>query len=412
MKTLRRTGAKALTGLFVMLSVCLSVWAEDIPYIGGTFGDYKYVGWGCGDDPLNELVEYRLTDVKSKKKLFWCKTPNEYELWNVSAGDTFTIHCSVKGYPNFVPDYSWCNTEGWISCDDEGHVKILKTSSTKYCYLKPNDANGTFPMDNRPGIKVYPWNHVLGNLAAGINGFRNEKKIAETLNTIKTFCPWLYDTGDPEIDMKKKFRYDEEIRSTKTKIKQIEYFYVTDYFNVRVKKDGTKYRLEWEKQFNTYLTKSAPHYYVYQSTGDGFERLKKKYGSTETTHYMMLSKCPSGSRFIIAFQYGNDEYCTISNIYTYQGGGTKASSKTSTVKTKKITGIKKKYTLKAKKTLKLKPVLTPKNSTQKITYKSSNKKVATVSSSGKVTAKKPGKTVITITSGSKKAKTTIIVKKK
>lgn len=80
------------------------------------------------------------------------------------------------------------------------------------------------------------------------------------------------------------------------------------------------------------------------------------------------------------------------------------------VKTKKISGIKKTVFVKRKATLKLKPVLTPSNSTEKITYSSSNKKVASVTSKGVIKAKKRGRTTITIKSGSKKAKCTVIVK--
>ncbi len=58
-------------------------------------------------------------------------------------------------------------------------------------------------------------------------------------------------------------------------------------------------------------------------------------------------------------------------------------------------------TLKAKKSFKLKATITPKNATnKKVTYKSSNKKVAVVSSFGKITAKKKGKVTITVISKS------------
>ena len=79
------------------------------------------------------------------------------------------------------------------------------------------------------------------------------------------------------------------------------------------------------------------------------------------------------------------------------------------VKTTKISGLKN-TTLKAKKKLTLVPVIYPITSVQKVTYKSSNKKVATVSSKGVVTAKKKGKTVITVKSGSKKVSIKITVK--
>ena len=80
------------------------------------------------------------------------------------------------------------------------------------------------------------------------------------------------------------------------------------------------------------------------------------------------------------------------------------------VKTQKITGVAKSKTLKKGKSFTLKPVLTPRNSTEKITYKSSNTKVATVSTKGVIKAKKKGTAVITVKSGSKSVKCKVTVK--
>ncbi|MDO5424871.1 MAG: Ig-like domain-containing protein [Eubacteriales bacterium] len=80
------------------------------------------------------------------------------------------------------------------------------------------------------------------------------------------------------------------------------------------------------------------------------------------------------------------------------------------IKTKKITNVKKTITLKKGKSVTLKPKLSPSGSTEKITYKSSNKKVATVSSKGKILAKKKGTAVITVTSGKVSVKCTVKVK--
>ena len=54
-------------------------------------------------------------------------------------------------------------------------------------------------------------------------------------------------------------------------------------------------------------------------------------------------------------------------------------------------------TVKVGKTLQLKAELTPTNASDKLTWKSSNTKVATVNKKGKVTGIKPGTTVITVT---------------
>lgn len=80
-----------------------------------------------------------------------------------------------------------------------------------------------------------------------------------------------------------------------------------------------------------------------------------------------------------------------------------------TVKTTKVAVASTKLTLAKGKTSALKPVLTPFTSTQKITYKSSDKKVATVTSAGKIKAVAAGTAKITVTSGSKKAVVTVTV---
>lgn len=82
-----------------------------------------------------------------------------------------------------------------------------------------------------------------------------------------------------------------------------------------------------------------------------------------------------------------------------------------TVKTSKISGLAKKMTVKKGEKTTLKPVITPATSQQKVTYSSSNKKVATVSSKGVITAKKAGTAKITVKSGSKKVTVTVTVPK-
>lgn len=80
-----------------------------------------------------------------------------------------------------------------------------------------------------------------------------------------------------------------------------------------------------------------------------------------------------------------------------------------TVKTASLAVTSKNLTLQVGKSTTLKPVIKPITSSQKATYKSSNKKVATVTSGGKVVAKGSGKATITIKSGSKTVKVTVKV---
>lgn len=66
------------------------------------------------------------------------------------------------------------------------------------------------------------------------------------------------------------------------------------------------------------------------------------------------------------------------------------------IRTTKLTKVPKTLSLTTGKKYTLKPVVTPSNSQEKVTYKSSNTKIATVSSTGVITAKKVGKVTITV----------------
>lgn len=92
--------------------------------------------------------------------------------------------------------------------------------------------------------------------------------------------------------------------------------------------------------------------------------------------------------------------------------------KTITVKVQKkaitptaIKNVPKNITLNKKQTYQLKPTIEPITYTGKAKYKSSNKKIAKVSSTGKITAVKQGKVKITISAGKKKFVCSIIIKK-
>lgn len=80
------------------------------------------------------------------------------------------------------------------------------------------------------------------------------------------------------------------------------------------------------------------------------------------------------------------------------------------VATKSIKGIPKKTVLKQKGKLALQPELSPITSADKVTYTSSDTKVATVSAKGVVKAKKKGKATITVKAGKKTVKCKITVK--
>ena len=80
-----------------------------------------------------------------------------------------------------------------------------------------------------------------------------------------------------------------------------------------------------------------------------------------------------------------------------------------TVKTTKITGVVTSLKLKKNQKATLKPVLQPLTSGEKITYKSSNTKIAIVNSKGQITARSKGTATITVTSGRKSVRCKVIV---
>ena len=133
---------------------------------------------------------------------------------------------------------------------------------------------------------------------------------------------------------------------------------------------------------------------------------------------------PLTSQQKITYQSSNKKVATVSSkgVIRAKGAGTaritvKSGSKKVTVKvtvprtkTKKITKVPSSLTLKKGKTRVLRPRRSPSGSDEKITYKSSNRKVAAVTSSGKITAKKKGTAVITVKSGSVSVKCKVTVK--
>lgn len=84
--------------------------------------------------------------------------------------------------------------------------------------------------------------------------------------------------------------------------------------------------------------------------------------------------------------------------------------KVTKIKTTKLTGVPKTKTLSRRKTFTIKAVATPRNTDEKVTYKSSNSRIATVNSKGVVKGVRKGTAVITVQSGSKKLTCRVTVK--
>lgn len=144
---------------------------------------------------------------------------------------------------------------------------------------------------------------------------------------------------------------------------------------------------------------------VSMTEGDGVKSWKSsnKKVATVTSKGKITGKKAGNAKITVTLKSGISASVTV-----------KVQKKAVTTTKLTVTGksVKKnKLTLKKGKKVTLTAVRTPVTSTEKITYKSSNKKIATVTAKGKVTGKKPGKAKITVKSGKKKVTITVTVKK-
>ena len=100
-----------------------------------------------------------------------------------------------------------------------------------------------------------------------------------------------------------------------------------------------------------------------------------------------------------------------STAQTYaKKNGLKFQGSVALIKTTKLTGVPKTKILSRGKTFTIKATASPKNTDEKITYKSSNTKIAAVTSKGVVKGLRKGKATITVQSGSKKMTCKVTVK--
>ena len=135
--------------------------------------------------------------------------------------------------------------------------------------------------------------------------------------------------------------------------------------------------------------------------------------SSKKSSVLKAVKLKNGSIKLTA-QKNVKKKTTVKVLVKTAGGASRTISVTvqsGQVKTTKITGVSKNLKIKRGKTSTLKPVRNPFTSQEKITYTSSNKKIATVDAKGRVKGIKPGKAVITVRSGSAVFKCTVNVVK-
>ena len=147
-------------------------------------------------------------------------------------------------------------------------------------------------------------------------------------------------------------------------------------------------------------------------------------GATYKKLASSITVTPVTSKEKVSYSSSNKKVATVSSkgvIKAKKAGTTKItvkSGKKKVVVTVKVTGVKTTNlsgvpaakSVSKGKSFKIKAIATPKNTDEKITFKSSNKKVATVTSKGVVKGLKKGTATITVQSGSKKMTCKVTVK--
>ena len=152
--------------------------------------------------------------------------------------------------------------------------------------------------------------------------------------------------------------------------------------------------------------------------------LTLKKGETYKKLASSIAVAPITSKEKVTYSSSNKSVATVSSkgvIKAKKAGTAKITVKSGSkkvvvtvkvtgVKTTKLSGVPETKTISKKKSFKIKAVATPKNTDEKITYKSSNKKIATVTSKGVVKVLRKGTATITVQSGSQKMTCKVTVK--
>ena len=147
-------------------------------------------------------------------------------------------------------------------------------------------------------------------------------------------------------------------------------------------------------------------------------------GATYKKLASSITVTPVTSKEKVSYSSSNKKVATVSSkgvIKAKKAGTTKITVKSGKkkvvvtvkvtgVKTTKLSGVPATKKIAKGKSFKIKAAATPKNTDEKITFKSSNKKVATVTSKGVVKGLKKGTATITVQSGSKKMTCKVTVK--
>lgn len=406
---------------------------KEIPALGHEYGEPTF-NWSNDDKTCEAVFICKRDACKDEQKVSCTVKTNVKEAATcVKEGiDTYTATCTFNGkeYTDYKekkipfashqysgPTFTWSNDS--TLCNAEFICNICKEKYTEKCSVTSKTTEATYTAS---GNVIYTATCKFNN-----KDYTATKTVAipklDAKAALNKAAYSLYATETVTASITSNYKEDAitSVKSSNTKI-------------LAVSNDGRMKGIKAGKATVTVTTKSGTTLKaavtvktpkVTLTAASAPLQLKKS-----TTAITVKSKIATDK--VAKWTTSNKKIATVSKsgkitakkpgtakITVIMKSGAKASCKVkvqkTAVKLTKLSVNKSKVTLKLKggaKTFKVLTAKTPVTATNKVTFKTSNKKVATVSSAGKITAKKAGTATITVKCGNKTRKIKVTVKKK
>ena len=356
--------------------------------------------------------------------------PNDNHNLNFNQGHAAT--CQNEGRK----DYYRCSTCGRYFLDEKGTQEVidpdkeLRIPRTNHKWIKFTESGVAGGSDIPTDGKTYPIEKfmtvykVASCEFCGLREFYTQATYILTINAHKATLKYGQSTTGIKVIEMNADDYLKSVTSRNTSIVKVSDVNKKGTFKLTAgKKSGTtlvEVKLSSGVMVNVQITVQSGTVKTNYITG-----LKKSVNvSKGKTYTLKPGLDPITSQEKVTYSSSNTKVATVNSkgVITGKAAGTakitvKSGSKKATVtvkvakvKTTKLSGVPSSKTVKKGKTFTIKASVTPKNSDEKVIYKTSNKKIATVTSKGVVKGIKKGTATVTVQSGSKKQTCKVTVK--
>lgn len=330
-----------------------------------------------------EVISKNATCTEDGIKTFICNCGYSYEETIPATGHNYAVSIVKPTYANTGYTLHECS-----NCGDEyrdSYIPKLVLSNIK----------GLKATTTSSSIKLI-WNKVKD--ANGYVIYQNSKKIKTTSGTSYTVSKLKAGTSykfyvKPYVKSNSKTVYGTQsnVLTTSTNPAKVSFKLTSDTKSATIK---------WSK------VTGATGYKVYYKTSSKGKWKLLKTASNKTVSCKKSGLTPGKTYWFTVKAYRN------ANGKTYSGTYATKSVKIKEIKAKSVKLNKSKISIQRGNSYRLKATINPKNTTDKITWTSSNKKVATVSSKGVVKGIKKGTVTITAKINGKKATCKVTITKR